>query len=256
MMTSLCAELAESVGALFVCEDREDHVRIRTPFLYPDGDVIDIFAKNGDSTVMLTDFGETLRWLRMQTVSGRRSPKQDKLIQDVLLNHGVELFRGMLTVRVHDASQLAASMIRIAQACLRIADLWFTFRARAVESVTDEVADLFSERSVRYERNIQLPGRSGRIWRPDFHTRTEQRSALVNVLSTGSSAAARGVVEHVFTQWHDLSHMKVGPEGLKFVSLFDDTMNVWSDYDLKLLSELSEISFWSKPDEVMERIAA
>ncbi len=253
---TFCSELSQTVGALFVCEDRDDHVRIRTPFLYPDGDIIDIFAKNGGATVTLTDFGETLRWLRMQTVSGRRSPKQDKLIQDVLLNHGVELFRGMLTVRVRDLPELASATMRIAQACLRIADLWFTFRTRAMESIADEVADLLTERSIPYERNVQLPGRSGRIYRPDFHTRAAQRSALVNVLSTGSSAAARGIVEHVFTQWHDLSHLKVGPEALKFVSIFDDTMNVWSDYDLKLLDELSEVTFWSKPEELIEKLAA
>lgn len=253
---TFCSELSQTVGALFVCEDRQDHVRIRTPFLYPDGDMIDIFAKNGGSTVMLTDFGETLRWLRMQTVSSRRSPKQNKLIQDVLLNHGVELFRGMLTVRVHDSEDLASATMRIAQACLRVADLWFTFRTRAVESITDEVADLLVEQGILYERNVPLPGRSGRVYRPDFHARTERRSALVNVLSTGSSAAARGMVEHVFTQWHDLSHLKVGPEALRFVSLFDDTMNVWSDYDLTLLAELSEVTFWSRPEELIEKLAA
>jgi len=255
-MTSLCAELSQSVGALFFCEDRDDHVRIRTPFLYPDGDVIDIFARNGGATLTLTDFGETLRWLRMQTVSGRRSPKQDKLIQDILLNHGVELFRGMLTVRVPQLQDLAPAILRLAQASLRVADLWFTFRTRAVESMTDEVADLFNDRGVAFERNVQLPGRSGRVWRPDFHTRTDRRSALVNVLSTGSSAAARGIVEHVFTQWHDLSHLRVGPEALRFVSLFDDTMNVWTEHDLKLLEEMSEISLWSRPDELVTSVAA
>jgi len=253
---TLCSDLSDTVGALFFCEDRNDHVRIRTPFLYPDGDVIDLFAQGADAKVTLSDFGETLRWLRMQSLSARRSPKQDKLIQDVLLTHGVELFKGMLTVRVQERQQLASAMMRLAQASLRIADLWFTFRTRAVESLTDEVADFFTERSVAFERNVQLPGRSGRVWRPDFHTRTTERSALVNVLSTGSSAAAKGVVEHVFTLWHDLSHLKIGPEALKFVSLFDDTINVWSDHDLKLLSELSEISFWSKPDAFLEQVAA
>lgn len=253
-MTAFCSELSHAVSDLFLCEDRETHVRIRTPFLYPDGDIIDIFATD-NGTITLTDFGETLRWLRMQTAATRRSPKQEKLIQDVLLNHGVELFRGMLTVRVSDKRQLAAALMRLSQASLRVADLWFTFRTRAVESLGDEVADLFIDRKIGFERNVQLPGRSGRIWRPDFHTRTAERSALVNILSTGSTAAARGVVEHVFTQWHDLSHLKVGPERLKFVSLLDDTMNVWSDHDLTLLSELSDVTFWSKPEELIEQIA-
>lgn len=254
-MTNFCSELSQNVGALFCCEDREDHVRIRTPFLYPDGDVIDIFARNGGKVVTLSDFGETLRWLRMQTVSGRRSPKQDKLIQDVLVTQGVELFKGMLVVRAHEPSELASAIMRISQASLRIADLWFTFRTRAVESVTDEVADFLAEQQISFERGASLPGRSGRVYRPDFHTRTEGRSALISVLSSGSSAASRGIVEHVFTQWHDLSNLKIGPEALTFVSLIDDTINVWSDQDLKLLDEFSDITFWSKPDDLLAKVA-
>jgi hypothetical protein len=254
-MSSLCAELSSSVSALFVCEEREEDVRIRTPFLYPDGDVIDIYAKNG-STLTLSDLGETLRWLRMQSLSQRRSPKQQQLIQDVAMTHGVEIYRGMLTVRVHQTSDLPSAVLRLSQAALRVADLWFTFRTRAVESLTDEIADFLSERTIHYERSEQLVGRSGRVWRPDFHTRTQERSALVNVLSTGSVAAAKGVVEHVFTEWHDLSHLKIGPEALRFVSLFDDTLNIWSDHDLKLLNEVSELTFWSKPDDLVALLAA
>lgn len=35
--------------------------------------------------------------------------------------------------------------------------------------------------------------------------------------------------------WYDLSHMKVGAEPLEFVSPFDDTMDVWSDSDFRLV---------------------
>jgi hypothetical protein len=255
-MPSLCAELTQSVGSLFTCDERDGHVRIRTPFLYPDGDVIDIYAQNGGSVLTLSDFGETLRWLRMQTAAQRRSTKQQQLIQDVLLNHGVELYRGMLTVRVTEPTSLSGAVMRLSQAALRVADLWFTFRTRAVESITDEVADFLAERHVPFERSDQLLGRSGRVWRPDFHTRTNRRTALINVLSTGSVAAAKGVVEHVFTQWHDLSHLKLGSEGIRFVSLFDDNVNVWSEHDLKLLSEFSEITYWSRPDDLFAQVVA
>ncbi len=30
---------------------------------------------------------------------------------------------------------------RVAQAAVRVSDLWFTFKTRTVESITDEVAD-------------------------------------------------------------------------------------------------------------------
>jgi hypothetical protein len=48
----------------------------------------------------------------------------------------------------------------------------------------------------------------------------------------------------------------VGPEALNFISLFDDTLDIWNGEDFRLVSELSEVSLWSKPDEFIERLAA
>lgn len=256
-MESLCSEIAAQVGSLFSCAESGEFVRIRTPFLYPDGDVVDIFAKNGGSSLLtLTDLGETLRWLRLQTLANRRSPKQNKLIEDVALTHGIEIYRGMLTARVRTAEELGATVMRLAQAAVRVSDLWFTFRTRAVESLIDEVAEFFADKDVPFQRSEQLVGRSGRVYRPDFHTRLPQRSTLLYVLTTASSAAANRIVEHVFTAWADLNQLKIGPEAIKFVSLFDDTANVWSEENLRLVGDVSDVAFWSRPDELLETIAA
>jgi len=256
-MTTLCSDIATQVGSLFRCTDSGEYVRIRTPFLYPDGDVIDLFAKNGNgSSFTLTDLGETLGWLRMQTLANRRSPKQNKLIEDVALTHGIEIYRGMLTARVRAPEELGATLMRLGQAAVRMSDLWFTFRTRAIESLTDEVAELFAEKEVPFQRGEQLVGRSGRVYRPDFHTRLPEQSALLFVLTTASSAAANRIVDHVYTAWADLNQLKIGPEALKFVSLFDDTANVWSEENIRLVSDVSDIAFWSRPDDLLETIAA
>lgn len=249
-MTMLFEDIARGLGEMFVCSPHGAFVRLRTPFFYPDGDVIDLFWRSDEETPTLTDLGETLRWLRMQTMSQRRSPKQDRLIADVCLTHGVELYQGRLQLRVRSGDSPAAAVIRLAQATMRVADLWFTFRTRAVESVTDEVADFLTEKAILFERGERLPGRSGRVWTLDFHTRTTERSALVYVLATGSRSAARQITEHVHTAWYDLSHYKIGPEPLGFVSLFDDTMDVWADEDFRLLEDLSNVLRWSNLDEV------
>src|SRR5207244_3118379 len=153
---------------------------------------------------------------------------------------------GMLTVRLKNSHDLSEALMRLSQAALRVADLWFTFRTRAVESITDEVAAFLREREMPFDQAERIPGRSGRIWTIDFHTRHPNTSSLVCVLSTGSRVAARGIAEHVVAAWYDLSHLKVGRESIKFVSLFDDTLDVWSDEDFKLVSDLSDISLWSK----------
>lgn len=76
------------------------------------------------------------------------------------------------------------------------------------------------------------------------------------VLATGSRSAARRVTEHVLAGWHDLAHLQTGPSALSFVSLFDDTSDVWADEDFRLVEPLSEIARWSEPDEVERLLKA
>ena len=100
MSHALCETLSKTLGALFSCVDVNGFTRIRTPFLYPDGDVIDLFVQNLNGAMTITDLGETLRWLRSQSIAPRRTPKQTKLIEDVCLNHGLEFYKGMLLASI------------------------------------------------------------------------------------------------------------------------------------------------------------
>src|SRR5689334_22355306 len=144
-MIPICDQLQSQIGSLFSCEAKDDYVRIRTPFLYPDGDYIDLFMRPNQDPLTITDFGETTRWLRMQTVSPRRSAKQKQMIQDICLTHGVEFFKGMLELRCQSPADLAGPVTRLSQAALRVADLWLTYRSRIYESVADEVATFLEE---------------------------------------------------------------------------------------------------------------
>lgn len=255
-MNSACDRIRAELGDLFTCERQDRFVRIRTPLLYPDGDYIDLFLQEEKDLVTLTDLGETTGWLRLQTPSPKRSPKQNRLIQDVCQTHGVEFFKGTLTLRVQPGQSLADAVLRLGQAAVRVSDLWFTYRTRAVESITDEVADVLLEREIRFERAEKLIGRSGEGWTVAFHTRTPRRSSLVEVLSTGSRGAVRGVVDHVVAQWHDLHHLVMTQEPLHFVSLFDDTLDIWDEEDFKRLEPLSDISRWSNSDGFIQMLEA
>ncbi len=254
---SLCDTLKMNVGELFLCEELNGQLRIRTPYLYPDGDYIDLFVKPEGDTLLVSDLGETVRWLRMQSIAPRRSPKQGQMIEDACLTHGVEFYRGMLTLRARaDGSDLGEVITRLGQAALRVSDLWFTFRTRTFESVTDEVAEFLSERHILFDRAKRLIGRSGRSYLIDFHTWSSHRSHLVAVLSTGSRSAATRVVDHVVATWFDLNHLKVGQGSLEFISLFDDTLDVWRAEHFRLLEECSAVARWSAQDEFADLLAA
>lgn len=254
-MASPCELITVQLGLLFTCEPVNQYTRIQTPFLYPDGDIIDIFYKEDGDTSILTDLGETLRWLKMQTVAQRRSPRQRQLIADICLNHNVELYRGTLTARVRQSENLASNVMRLSQTMLRVSDLWFTFRNKAGGSIVDEVEDLLVEHSIPFVRDPRVSGRSSRVWSPDFQIRSKRRSTLVNVLSTGSRAASRDLVARTSAMWHDLSYLTVGEEAYKFISLFDDTLDVWNIEDFRLVEDISEIAYWSRSGEFLEKVA-
>jgi hypothetical protein len=255
-MLTPCAYIAENMGELFECSPVNGRTRIRTPYLYPDGDVIDVFLTNDGFPATLTDFGDTLGWLWTQTVSNRRTNRQQRLIEDVCMTHGVELFRGMLSVRVNDPSELTEGVSRLSQAALRVSDLWFTFRSQTTATINEEVEEFLIGLEIQFERGERFVGRSGRTWRVDFHTRTPVRSALVNVLSTGSRPSARRMAEHTLATWHDLSNYRLGRESLRFISLFDDELDVWAPEDFGLVEDVSDVAYWSRKDEFAELLVA
>ncbi|MBE9126038.1 MULTISPECIES: DUF1828 domain-containing protein [unclassified Coleofasciculus] len=255
-MSTICQEIAKTIGELFTCSTVNDFIRIRTPYLYPDGDVIDVFLKEKDGQYVLTDLGETLRWLRMQTISPKRSEKQEILIQDTLLTHGVERYRGMLILRIKKEENLASAVIRLSQAAFRVSDIWFTFKTRAFESIIEEVAEFLKESKIPFEQNKKFKGRSGRSRKVDFYTQHARHNALIDVLSTGSRAAANSRADNVFTAWSDLSYLKENGNSSQFISLFDDSFDVWSSENIRLLEEVSDLAYWSRRQEFKEMLVS
>lgn len=248
--------LETGLGATFSVAEKGDTLRVRTPFLFPDGDVIDVFVRDDGGVLTLTDFGEALGWLRMQSRTERRSPKQQRMVEEICKTQGVELFEGQLTLRCSNRAGFPEALVRLGEAMVRVSDISLTLRARAQESLTDDVAELLESRNIAFERAVRLSGRSGREWVVDFQTRTPERNALVCVLASGSRAAAKRVTEHVATTWFDLNGGSREGSGPTLVSLFDDTSDVWSEADFRLLESVSEVCRWSRPDEVSALIGA
>lgn len=244
----LCNSISKGLPDLFRCSPApEEGVRVRTPLMYPDGGIVDVFVLKRGEAYRITDFGETLGWLRMQSVSKRRSKKQNLMVKDVCHTLGIEFSQGQLMLRSETNVNIGERVLRLAQAAVRVSDLWFTLRTRAVETMSDEVNEWLSERKISFERNVREQGRSGREWNIDYKTFVNDRTSLVFLLSTGSRATAPRITEHVLASCVDLSHLE--PPKPQFVSVFDDTQDIWREEDFKLVEEGSRIAYWSRPDK-------
>ena len=256
-VNELCASIGQSLPPLFVCSlAPQEGVRVRTPMLYPDGGVVDVFVLERASGYVITDHGDALGWLGLQSVSAQLSPKQQMLVQDICQTLRIELFQGRLALRSVPKDEVAESVLRMGQAVVRVSDLWFTLRSQSLQTTADEVDEWLREKQIPFERQVRKQGRSTQNWTIDFETHTDNRSSLVFLLSTGSRGAVRRLAEHVLAGCVDLSHLKASQPETAFVSLFDDTEDVWRPEDFSLVHDYSEIARWSRPDEFEQILRA
>ena len=249
-INELCTSLGQSLPSMFVCSPApQEGVRVRTPMLYPDGGVVDVFILERGSDYLVTDFGDTLGWLGIQSVSRRRSRKQQLLIRDVCQTLRIELRQDQLVIASVERGTLGESVMRLAQAAVRISDLWFTFRSQSFQTTAEEVDEWLRERQISFQSRVTKQGRSERLWTVDFETQTDARTSFVFLLNTGSRGAVHRRTEHVVSSCIDLNHLRANQNSLAFVSLFDDTQDVWLPEDFSLVKEVSEVALWSRPDE-------
>ena len=249
----LCASLGRSLPQLFECSTAPiEGVRVRTPMMYPDGGIVDVFVLERGGEYIITDFGDALGWLLTQSVSRSLTKRQDALIGDVCRALRVELFQGQLVLRNIKSEGLGDAVIRLAQAVVRVSDVRFTMRPKRIKTTADEVEGWLRGKRIRFERRVKLQGRSNRDWTIDFQTHTE-RTSLIFLLDTSTRSAVKRITENVLAGCVDLGHLKDNDPELKFVSLFNDSHSIWRDEDFQLVGRHSEIAYWSRP-EMLERI--
>ena len=250
----LCASISQSLPPLFVCSPApQEGVRVRTSLLYLDGGVVDVFVLERGDSYTITDFGDASGWLGMQSASRQRSPRQQALVMDVCQTLRIDLLHDQLALRQVSRDALGESVLRVAQAAVRVSDVWFTMRSQSLQTTADEVDEWLREKQISFERQIRKQGRSTEYWTIDFETYTDNRTSLVFLLSTGSRGAARRVAEHVLAGCVDLTNIESSQPGPTLISLFDDTQDVWRPEDFGLVETHSEIARWSDPDG-LERI--
>lgn len=265
----LCIAIREGLPALFECTPAPmEGVRVRTPMMYPDGSVVDVFVLDRGGDHVVTDFGTTLSWLRTQSARGSITSKQQGMIEDVCRSIGVERHNGQLVLRCAEGESLADSLLLLSQAAVRVSDVWFTFpsystdsermatAARARMDIATEVNSWLREQRLEAKRSIKYLGLSSREWNVDYEINAKARTSLVFLLSAGSRAKAQQVAEHVLAGCIDLSYLRETQPQYTLISLFDDRRDIWEESDFALVGGHSEVARWSYPREFRNLVSS
>jgi hypothetical protein len=70
-----CELIAKHVGELYKCSAENDYITIRTPFMFPDGDIVELYYQETAIGWITDRFWETIRWLSDQSPAQRRTKR-------------------------------------------------------------------------------------------------------------------------------------------------------------------------------------
>jgi len=233
------------------------HIRLETRFAYPDRSSIDLFIKNPLQTgggLVLSDMGQTTNWLSDLLIRPWQSKKRTRFVEDVLLTLDIRQANGTLETDfegTHDS--LLDATVRLAQACVRVADLTFTRRSTAQVYAGEEVEEIISDADLPYETNVPLTGKNGNVVTVDFVVQGRKRTSALLTLSSQSQASSHTVAVEVFRKMYDLD---VPERAEQRVTVWDDRFDVYKPEDIDRLRNVSEVFALSERDALQAVIAA
>lgn len=235
-------------------------VRIETGLQYPDGSHIDVFVADNapllapiaSSKVRLTDLGHTTGWLLDMNVRPWLSRKRQAFVSDVLRQHGAAQEGGELVLDC-EVDQLPTGVLRLAQVCLRVADLMFTRRSSLQTAFTEDVEEVLADAEVSFDKDVELTGRKGPV-RVDYFVRGPRVSSALLALSAMNAQSAHNAANEIFRRWYDLQSMP--GNDFQNVTLYDDRQTVYRDEDLHRLEDFSIVLPFSEKQALVDLLVA
>lgn len=234
------------------------YLRIETGFLYPDGSNIDLFLKSAAQPglfdkLTLSDLGETSAWLLDVQVKPWLSKKRQALLDDAIAIYGVSKQGGALQLDVERLDQLPDAIVRLGQACVRVADLSYTRRASLQSAFTEDVEEVIIELELNFDRDFELLGRNSHPVRVDCLVSGHHSQSALLMWSTSSSSSAHTQANEIFRKWYDLD---VPQRGEQRVTVLDDRFDVYKDEDIDRIKNFAEVLAFSQHKDLRDLLAA
>lgn len=244
MTLNVCQEISRTIGSLFTCERVNEFIRISTTFSLPDGTLVDLFFKEKENLYILTDLGETLGWLYLQTDSYGISRDQELAIKRIAVQNKAIFQDGMLVIKFEEISKLSENIFGLLQIIIRVTDTNPKLKKKNFSPITEDVEVFLKKEHLYFQKDIKIIGKSGSKRQINFCVYYSNNEILINVLSTYLRRTASSKVDKVFTTWSEISYLDKSRH--KFISLIDDRVNVWNKNDTVLLSQVSQVINWSE----------
>lgn len=233
------------IKADFTCEDFGGRLKVITPYVYPDNDLVEVYIEElPDGRVRVTDLGESTRHLHTQGFDVFASPKR-KFIADTAASRVNAVFENGAIAKEGRPEELGGILFDVIVAARGVSDLIYTSRAYEPAPFVEEVAEFLREHQFRFERRVAVRGDSGREYRVGFHV---EEKVYLHPISAEFQHALKPRVDAALHMWLDIDR-----KASKF-TLLNDVDFSWPEPDVVILSRFSSVFRWSAPEQLVEAI--
>jgi hypothetical protein len=249
-----------SFSLIYQCDTvKNGALRFATPFTYPNGSYIDLFFKRKHGlfdTYILSDYGQTFNYLLDIGFNLWATKKRRQFVTDICYSLNVRYAQNMFEVEILDSElpSLSDFIVRLTQACIRIADLSFTQRLQTYGTFDAEVEEFIALSDLDYETEpIDLIGIYDKPVKVDFKVKGIRTSSLIQTWSPRNPNISHTTSNEIFRRWHDLNNYRTM---YQFVTVVDETDSTYRPDDLAVLYEYSQVfSFPTEREPFRETIS-
>ena len=248
----IAKQYLETLSNRFTCEPMDNHLRVITPYLYPNNDLIEVFVQERPSgTVRVTDLGETLRHLHSQGFDTAIRQHRRDMVGTIASTTGVDLILGQLT-KTGPIDELGDILFDVIVAARGVSDLIYTSRAYEPATFADEVGKFLSENGLEYISRIRLTGQTGGVYTIRFMLRPGP-VYLEPLSPRPTSRSKKARVDSVFRMWSDCNGA-LGKD--RKITMLDDIGVHWRPEDITLLGRVSTVLNWSSRRELLSSLSS
>lgn len=234
-----------------ILRELKDSVEITTPYLDRHNDYIQIYAKQIESTLFLTDGGYVLGDLEDSGCS-LDSPKRKEILRTILNSFGVSNDSGMLVVKAR-AENFMLRKHNLIQAMLAVNDMFYLASPTIMNIFIEDVAMWFDHHDVRYTPNVNFTGRSGYDQKFDFviPKSKSQPERMIRAINHPNKQNA----ELTILAWEDTRIVR--PAGSKALVWLNDNENSVATQVMDSLANYDIMPMlWSAKEEYTSALAA
>lgn len=233
---------------------KENIFRITLPFLNKDNDMIDVYViKKNNGSFVITDDGATLNDLNFGGFNVLSSPKRIKLLESILIAHGVKQIEDNALAVECTADDLALKKHMLAQCMVKVSDMFYLSKHKIQSFFLEDVKQFLDEHKIRYVPNVAVTGKSRLPTHYDFIISHSENAPerLIKVVNNLDLTTAKTII----FAWNDTKDVRADES--KLYTFIQDTDKNVSKSGIDALREYDICpALWTDREKFIDCLSA